>query len=329
MSVKKEMFLAYSTGWKLAKEIAAFIEKNSEYRAFPLIPNGRYRKGLGVGADTIMGKLKNRIAGVILRTSIGGNIVSKSIAKIFGTKMIFPDFSLRYGAVAAGLGHIGWSGNLVTKEYGAALHLGGVLTTAPLEPDPIATENNCSKCKLCVKVCNSGFFSLHEEEDPVVIGGQKEVYAKRNVWGRCGIGCSGLSGGSSDGEWSIWSPNHISLANVAEEKIKDPQYITQLMKDLLYSETTSDEIRKFNRALVAEFPKGGLFTNVGLRSFELTNPRCGFCAMICVADLKKRKELYEILKASGKIFVDAEGKEYVKKEIDEGEEITYYPSIDI
>ena len=186
MSVKSEMYTAYSMGWKLAKEIAGFIEKNSEYKAIPLIPNGRYRKGMGVGADTIIGKLKNRIAGIILRTSIGGNIVSKSIAKIFGVEMIFPDFSLRYGAAAAGLGHIGWSGNLVTKEYGAALHLGGVLTTAPLEPDPMATENNCSKCKLCVKVCNSGFFSLHEEENPVIIGGQKEVYSKRNLWGRCG-----------------------------------------------------------------------------------------------------------------------------------------------
>jgi len=328
ISLKKEMYFAYSTAWKTAQKIAEFIENESSYKALALIPNGRYRQG-GVGANTVGGRLKMRAARFLLRLGIGGNIIAKNIAKIFGKEMIYPEFSLRYGAVAAGLGHIGWSGNLVTKEYGGAVLLGGVLTTAPLEPDPMAEENYCSRCKLCVKVCNSGFFSMNEEEPPVIIGGQKEVYSKRNLFARCGIGCSGWTGLSKEGTWSIWSPNHISLANVEEEKIKDEQYRIELLKTLLFSKETPENIRNFNKKILIDLLEGGVFVNVGLRTLEATNPRCGFCSFICVSDIKQHKELYDLLQKSGKMFVDEEGKEYIKAKDESGKEIKYYPPLEV
>ncbi len=329
MSIAKEMWFAYSTSWKLANEMAEFIEANSDYKAHAMIPNGQYRKGMGIGADTLKGKIRMWLAGRILKRSMLGNVVTRSLAKIFGKKMIYPPFSLRYGAVAAGLGHIGWSGNIVNEKYGAAMHLGGVITTAPLEPDPLAAENNCNKCKLCVKVCNSGFFSLTEAEEPVIIGGKEEIYSKRNVWARCGIGCGGLTGLSADGKWSIWSPNHISLANVSEEEMTDQNYIQDLMKQLMYSKETPEENRKYTRNTLIEFSKGGLFTNVGERSLEDTNPRCGFCSMICVEDFEQRKELYSLLKASGKMFVDEEINEYIWKVDESGEKVKIYPPTEI
>jgi epoxyqueuosine reductase QueG len=99
MSIKKFQHFAYSTAWKTAEKIEAFIEKNSEYKAFAMIPNGKYRS-----------KTPGKTAGY-------GAILSKN-----GT---YPDFSLRYGAVAAGLGHLGWSGNVVNQEYGGSLYIGG------------------------------------------------------------------------------------------------------------------------------------------------------------------------------------------------------------
>jgi epoxyqueuosine reductase len=48
-----------------------------------------------------------------------------------------PDFSHQYGAVAAGVGRLGLSGNLLVPEYGAAVLLGTVLTTEKLCPDPL------------------------------------------------------------------------------------------------------------------------------------------------------------------------------------------------
>ena len=54
-------------------------------------------------------------------------------------------------------------------------------------------------------------------------------------------------------------------------------------------------------------------------------PRCGNCAFICVSSPSKRAELYKMLTSSGKVFIDDEGREYVKKIDENGNEITYYP----
>ena len=55
------------------------------------------------------------------------------------------------------------------------------------------------------------------------------------------------------------------------------------------------------------------------------NPRCGNCSYICVKDHKKRIELLEMLKTSGKVYIDDEGKEYVEKTSENGEKVVYYP----
>lgn len=51
-----------------------------------------------------------------------------------------PEFSHRYAAVAAGVGRLGWSGNLLTQEYGALVELGSVITSADLMSDTIAVS---------------------------------------------------------------------------------------------------------------------------------------------------------------------------------------------
>ncbi|MBD3216015.1 MAG: hypothetical protein GF311_25610, partial [Candidatus Lokiarchaeota archaeon] len=80
LSIKKFQYFAYTTAWKSAVKIKEFIEENTQFNAFAVIPNGKYRKKGGYS-----------------------NILNEDKS--------YPDFSLRYGAVAAGLGHIGWSGN--------------------------------------------------------------------------------------------------------------------------------------------------------------------------------------------------------------------------
>ncbi len=80
-----------------------------------------------------------------------------------------PAFSLRLGAVAAGIAAQGWSGNAVTREYGASVYLGAVLTDANLRSDPplpprYFTDGFCAKCKRCVKACPTGMFVAGESE---------------------------------------------------------------------------------------------------------------------------------------------------------------------
>ncbi len=187
MSYKKNLHFAYSTAWKSAVDVARYIEQNSQYNALPVIPNVGYR---GTGARF---KFRLRIGRAFLRLGLAKRVIIKIIARTFGAKAV-PMFSLRYGAVAAGLGRIGWSGNLFVKDHGSAVYLAGVLTTAPLEPDPLAEDPLCNKCKTCVQACPTGLFSLDEAESPITIAGRQEIYAKRNSYARCYFGCGGLAG---------------------------------------------------------------------------------------------------------------------------------------
>src|SRR5512139_3371937 len=70
-----------------------------------------------------------------------------------------PPIAHRYLAVRSGVGHFGYSGNVITKEHGAAIILGSVVTVAQLIPtDPLlAGDNYCDECRLCQAVCASGY----------------------------------------------------------------------------------------------------------------------------------------------------------------------------
>ena len=59
----------------------------------------------------------------------------------------------RRAGVRAGLGSYGESGALVTKAYGQAVRLSGVVTTAELTPDPPLKEDVCDHCMKCVEAC--------------------------------------------------------------------------------------------------------------------------------------------------------------------------------
>ncbi|MGI6110547.1 MAG: 4Fe-4S dicluster domain-containing protein [Eubacteriaceae bacterium] len=55
----------------------------------------------------------------------------------------------------AGMGTIGDSHNLITREFGPRLRIVTVLTDAPVEPDPMLEKNLCIHCKRCLKNCPS------------------------------------------------------------------------------------------------------------------------------------------------------------------------------
>jgi len=91
-----------------------------------------------------------------------------------------PDFSHRYGALAAGIGRLGWSGNLLTREYGARVELGSVLTSATLTPDtPIPDkEHPCDGCKMCSLVCPVGM--IHPKvSTQVTVAGVTETISQK------------------------------------------------------------------------------------------------------------------------------------------------------
>ncbi len=73
----------------------------------------------------------------------------KSIAKLKPSRLAHKTVALR-----AGLGFIGKNNLLVTPQYGCALMLGKVLTTAPfITMSEAPKEPQCGECNICVDAC--------------------------------------------------------------------------------------------------------------------------------------------------------------------------------
>jgi epoxyqueuosine reductase QueG len=62
----------------------------------------------------------------------------------------------RRAGVRAGLGSYGENGLLVTREFGSATRISGVVTAADLEGDPPLEEDVCDHCMRCVEACPVG-----------------------------------------------------------------------------------------------------------------------------------------------------------------------------
>lgn len=68
--------------------------------------------------------------------------------EMFRTQLPFKTLATR-----SGLGWIGKSAALITREYGNAIRLNGVLTDMPLTVGTPINESFCGTCEECVKYC--------------------------------------------------------------------------------------------------------------------------------------------------------------------------------
>ncbi|MFO7946450.1 MAG: 4Fe-4S binding protein [Armatimonadota bacterium] len=97
-----------------------------------------------------------------------------------------PDLSDIHAAAAAGLGEIGYSGLLMTPEYGPRQRFCCLVTDAPLEPDPMYDGPElCDRCMECVKECPTEALTKETAGEHHIRIGEKEFsYANKNKW-RC------------------------------------------------------------------------------------------------------------------------------------------------
>ncbi len=101
------------------------------------------------------------------------------------------EISHRHVAMAAGIGRLGRGGFLVTPQYGGAVQLITVLTTAKLKPDSILEENPCDGCpQPCVSICPVK--ALTPDRDRVMTMDGKEYRYGWLSYLRCMWGCGGM-----------------------------------------------------------------------------------------------------------------------------------------
>lgn len=202
-----------------------------------------------------------------------------------------PDFSHRYGAVAAGLGRLGWSGNLMTPQFGSAVFIGSVLTSAVLEPDPLMEEDPCDKCKLCTTVCAVEMMDKKETVS-VTIAGREHSYAKKETNARCIISCGHNHGLGLDKTWSTWSPYRVKYPFSS-----DVEEVISLSRQIRANDPNYQGKRSGLTQRDKAFDPNEIYINT-----------CGNCGLICWEKLEDRKENRRILMKSGVVVLTSEGK---------------------
>ncbi|MDP7469285.1 MAG: hypothetical protein QGI79_00515 [Dehalococcoidia bacterium] len=214
-----------------------------------------------------------------------------------------PFLSHRYVAVAAGIGWLGWSGNLITPEYGATVSLSSVVTSAELEPDALAEGDICENCRLCAATCPSHFIS---QKDGIIvnIAGRAYAHNKKAHNLRCLATCGGANGmGSPEAKWSTWSYKVLDLpapeggdeafVQSVVEQSKDPA--NRLLRATLNAERV--EMRGWE----------------GFERFWNTVPlTCGSCMLICWPNMKDKQDNYNLLTTSGRVVKTDNGLKVIK-----------------
>ena len=207
----------------------------------------------------------------------------------------YPEFAHRYGAVAAGISRLGWSGNVLHPEYGALLELGTVITSAELEPDPLLAENPCDKCKMCALVCPVGMISTTEAKQ-VTIAGITEEIAHKMPNTCCFIGCSGYHGLSKDRKWSNWSPYRLD-ADLPIDKQQLDGLNTRLLK--------ADPVFQLEENSYSDY-RGAVFnTDYNFGTV------CGNCRIVCWKSRPDREANMRLVNDSGVVALSPSGKHVV------------------
>ncbi|NVM18638.1 MAG: epoxyqueuosine reductase [Candidatus Lokiarchaeota archaeon] len=312
LSKEEYLPLCYEEGYttknlkKIAEKIKLFLEEKG-FEAYNCDCNYDYRN-INRTSKAVVSSIKTLVDLINKENDKDYNLTKKETITLKLLKKLIlpglkktpmrliPSLSHRCVAVSAGVGRIGWSGNLITEKYGARVLLNSIITNANLKPDKPLENNPCTKCKICEKSCQGGLFSK-DEEQTINIAGVEETIAKRNSYAYCIAICSSMSGQNKFKEWSTWSPFRF---------------------DDIESLPLDDSVDNYVKNMFAKgIEKGGeqaenvlrLVTNTYLgrndKPAEDFRPTCGFCQMVCSGlDSKKTKESYKLIVNSGCIEKD-------------------------
>ena len=209
-----------------------------------------------------------------------------------------PDFSHRYGAVAAGIGRLGWSGNLLTTDYGAMVELGTVLTSARLEPDPLIENNPCDRCKLCAAVCPVEMISK-KKAVTVNVAGITEEIAFKEPNTRCWIGCTGYHGLAPNRKWSNWSPYRLDYPLPRNKNELDALNI---------------RLQKADPQMYLEEDSFTAYRKVMFSPDWFTNTVCGNCRSVCWDKRDDRKQNWQLIVNSGIVALNPDGEHIIAEE---------------
>ncbi len=100
-------------------------------------------------------------------------------------------FAQKLSAYYAGLGTFGLNGLILTKKHGPRMRFVSVLTSAVLPYDHPLSDELCTECGLCARICPSGAISMDWKIDVDKCLECNEELAKKGIspCGRCVAAC--------------------------------------------------------------------------------------------------------------------------------------------
>jgi len=216
------------------------------------------------------------------------------------TRDMVPPLSHKYVCMAAGVGWIGWSGNLLTREYGALVTIGSVVTSAELTPSPMVEEDWCSNCKICVATCPTHYMPK-QEEDVALIGGTSSHYSHRRSTMRCTVSCGGCNNVRKEtSKWSTWSPR--TMPNMPGFRESDEAFDERCDEDVATGDPKDFRLQSMVGSGVTSVNSWeDVQRNM---SSSLTVLTCSLCQVVCTPGLDSRKKNYRALVDSGRIEED-------------------------
>ena len=265
-----------------------------------------------------------------------------------------PSFSHRcFGAIAAGIGAQGFSGNVMTEEYGAAVYLGTVVTDAVLESDPALSPRHfidqyCTKCRACARSCVARMF-IDDEEEYVLLNDELHPRGKRRDIEFCNASCFGLHSLSEDKKWSSWGrhwigswvrhglpdPEKHSIRNDLLRKggsVGDSTVRYRTIRQIAFTLYPDDYLEPDKLGTpVSQMPEDELERrrfqadrvgkHLGIKIDDPNVLTCGQCALVCGPNVSETMKRLRMLREGGIVVPGEEGRTVVAKDYDEARRI--------
>ena len=263
-----------------------------------------------------------------------------------------PDFSHRFGAIVSGIGGQGMSGNVMTKEFGAAVYLSTVVTDAVLKSDPLLPpryfiDQYCKKCLICDKACPAKMFEMDKEEY-VLLNGELHPRGKHRSIDLCNASCFGLHSLSPDKKFSSWGRHWISgwvgrepdpqKENIRKKllikggSVGDSTVRYKLIRSIgykLHPEEWIDDwkiVRRYEDLPQDDLEQRKVQSGLIKKYLDISiaDPNvltCGQCALVCVPTIQESAKRLKLLREGGIVVPGKDGRLIVVKTFEEARKI--------
>jgi len=177
----------------------------------------------------------------------------KYFEEMFETDRVKTEFSHRHAAVAAGIGEFGWSGMVLTPEFGSMQRFNSILTSAELEPTSLYSGPSLCRSEVCEKKCvqicpNRAIAAM--ESQLLSIEGKTYTYACHdNI--RCLYGIFGLVKGTGGRSRIVTSEGSLSARQffLTFKVIRSTLLTTRCIKILMVSFVATFAVNVYTNVL--------------------------------------------------------------------------------